>query len=212
MTSDGQAAPQCLAGSLTATSTASCRPQVGTILGGQPGLSLARFPLAWMGTTRRSLGPRSPKIMTPRSSPWGPVAPGRGCRLHLRVLTALLAHVSLTPRIADYRSLAPLVVPARPAQRIPDAPDAAAGCTESGVSGASTSAPGPPTTCPAPAASRCPIPARSAANCSPPLCRAWRWHSTRRGAASSCLRGAPRPPVRPAPSLLHSWGVYCGFG
>src|SRR4029434_6586059 len=39
---------------------------------------------------------------------------------HLRVLTPLLAHVFLTPRIADYRSQGPLVVSARPAQRIPD--------------------------------------------------------------------------------------------
>src|SRR6516165_6360559 len=67
---------------------------------------------------------------------------------HLRVLTALPAHVSLTPRVADSRSVGSLVVPARPALRLPDAPDAVAGCTENGVSGASRPAPGPPTTCP----------------------------------------------------------------
>src|SRR5215470_3074498 len=127
-------------------------------------------------------------------------------------LTALPTHDSLTPCVADSRSVGPLVVPAMPALRILDAPDAAAGCTESGVSGASTPAPEPPTTCPAPAVARCPSSARSAANCSPPLGRAWRGRSTGRGAASSCLRGAPRLPAKPAPSLPHSRGVYCGFG
>ena len=43
--------------------------------------------------------------------------------------------------------------------RIPDAPDAAVGCTESGANGAGTPAAGPPTRCPALAAARCPAPA-----------------------------------------------------
>ena len=71
---------------------------------------------------------------------------------HLRVLTALPPHVSLTPLVADCRSVGSLVVPAMPAQRIPDAPDAAAGCTESGANGVGTPGAGPPTSCPAPAA------------------------------------------------------------
>src|SRR5215813_12167557 len=68
----------------------------------------------------------------------------RGSGAHLRVLTALPAHVSLTPRVADCRSVGSLVVLAMPAPHIPDAPDAAAGCTESGASGAGTPAAGPP--------------------------------------------------------------------
>jgi hypothetical protein len=63
---------------------------------------------------------------------------------HRRVLTALHAPISLPPRMADDCSVDPLGVPARPVQRMPEAP---AACWEAGgAPGASTSAPGPPTT------------------------------------------------------------------
>ena len=74
-------------------------------------------------------------------------------------------HISLTPLVADGRNVGLLVVPARSAPRIPDAPDAVAGCTESDVSGAGRPARGPPTTCPAPGAAAYPAPVRSAASC-----------------------------------------------
>jgi hypothetical protein len=74
-------------------------------------------------------------------------------------------HISLTPLVAGGRNVGWLVVPARPAPRIPDAPDAVAGCTESDVSGAGRPARGPPTTCPAPVAAAYPAPVRSAASC-----------------------------------------------
>src|SRR5215831_15396874 len=75
------------------------------------------------------------------------------------------SHISLTPLVAGGRNVGLLVVPARPAPRIPDAPDAVAGCTESDVSGAGRPARGPPTTCPAPVAAAYPAPVRSAASC-----------------------------------------------
>ena len=74
------------------------------------------------------------------------------------------SHISLTPLVAGGRNVGLLVVPARPAPRIPDAPDAVAGCTESDVSGAGRPARGPPTTCPAPVAAAYPAPVRSAAS------------------------------------------------
>src|SRR5262249_8891512 len=77
-------------------------------------------------------------------------------------------HISLTPLVAGGRNVGLLVVPARLAPRIPDAPDAVAGCTESDVSGAGMPARGPPTTCPAPVAAAYPAPVRSAASCCPP--------------------------------------------
>ena len=109
-----------------------------------------------------------------------------------RVLTALShPHGCLTPLVVGCRSVGSLVVPARPAPRIPDAPDAAVGCTESGANGAGTPAAGPPTRCPALAAARCPAPARSAANCSPPRSRSGRWRST--GAEQDRRVFMPRP-------------------
>src|SRR6516165_5247815 len=63
--------------------------------------------------------------------------------------------ISLTLLVADCRSVGSLVVPAMPAQRIPDVPAAAGGCTESGVNGVGMPGDGPPTSCPAPAAAAC---------------------------------------------------------
>ena len=126
---------------------------------------------------------------------------------HLRVLTALPPHVSFTPLVADCRNLGELAVPAMPAQRIPDAPDAAAGDTESGTNVGGTPGGGPLTIGSAPAAAAYPAPARSPTTCSPRRSRVTRWHATGYAATSSCFRAMPRQSGAPGPSLRHSCGA-----
>src|SRR5215470_13910310 len=102
-----------------------------------------------------------------------------------------------------------LVAPATRVRWSPDAPAAVGECTKSGVSAAGTPGGALLTTCPVPAAARCPAPARSPTNCSPPASGVGRWHERAYGAVLSCLRAAPTRRAVLVPSLPHEPGGYC---
>src|SRR5262245_32414180 len=70
LTSDGEAAPECLTGSRPRTSPPSCHPQVCRILGGPPCHSLAHFLPDGMATKSRLLSPLSPKPTARTLAPW----------------------------------------------------------------------------------------------------------------------------------------------